>query len=47
MFANTIVIGGEALRCINCNTKLYIEANEIIDNSYTCPECEYNGKVKA
>lgn len=47
MFANTIVIGGEALRCINCNTKLSIEANEIIDNSYTCPECEYNGKVKA
>lgn len=47
MFANTIVIGGETLRCINCNSKLTLEASEIIENTFLCPECGTEGKIKA
>ncbi len=39
IWAKTIVVGGEAVHCSNCNQELTLTAEDTIRGTFKCPEC--------
>jgi uncharacterized RDD family membrane protein YckC len=45
LLANTIVIGGESIYCVNCHTQLTLSADEIVSGEFACPNCKTTNKL--